>query len=365
MQQQIEGKKVLIQMRDLRIGNGIAACIMNYYEFTIQQGFKIEFLLNRNIESPYVDLVGRYGSRIYVLPHDTGRPNKDNEAYIKRVVSNGYDVIHVNMSGLNALVALKEAKHSNIPIRIYHSHNPRETSSLKAYIRSVLYETPCVHFANRYASCSTHAGDSVFKDRHYTVLKNAMNTSNFRFDEGERRRLRNDLCIEDKLVIGVVGRLAEQKNPLFTIDVFSELKKICPNTVLLWVGDGDLRKKVEKYAAKKGVYSSIKLLGVRKDINKLYSAMDVLLLPSKFEGLGIVFIEAQIAGLECFGSHCVPIDCEISEKMHRISLNKNAKEWAQIIYNNGRKSRRSDLNIAEKAGYEITMVKEHMCKLYE
>lgn len=359
-------KKVLIQVRDLRIGNGIASCIMNYFEYTATHGYSIDFLLNRNIASPYVDLVEKYGSKIYVLPHDTGKPDKENRKYIRRVVTAEYDIFHANISGLNALEGLRIAKKAGIAIRIYHAHNPKEISSIKAKIRSLIYETPSVLLANQYVACSHYAGDSIFGNRKYTVLTNAMDTSRFSYDQVARERLRKELDIQDKFVVGVVGRLAEQKNPYFILDVFSEFKKKENNSVLIWVGDGDLRSSIEDYINEKKLDDSVKLLGTRTDVNKLYSAMDVFLLPSKFEGLGLVFIEAQISGLECFGSDHVPVDVEITEKMHRIKLKEPAMKWASIMNESRNNSapRKDYKEEALSAGYEIKNEASSLLKIY-
>ncbi len=355
--------RVLIQMRDLRVGNGIAACIMNYYEYTVKQGYQIDFLLNRNIASPYVDIVQKNGSNIYILPFDTSKPNKSNWLYIKNVVNEKYDILHVNLSGLNALEGLWAAKMNGVNRRIYHAHNPKETSSLKARIRSLLYEIPSVWLANQYAACSCLAGDSLFGSRQYTVVKNPVNTQLYMFDKDAREELRKELEIDNCFVIGVVGRLTEQKNPFFVIDVFAEIKKHISNAYLIWVGEGDLKQAVEKYIKKRELTESIKLLGLRKDVNKLYSAMDIFLLPSKFEGFGIVFIEAQISGLPCFGSDKISCDVQVSSNMHRISLNKTSAEWCdKIIKQNdfAKQDRKSLIH----TGFEVEELLDSLVNLY-
>lgn len=349
-------------MRDLRIGNGIATCIMNYYEYTVNQGFSIDFLLIRNVGSPYVDLAKRYGSNIYVLPVETSKPNMSNMEYIKRIITKDYNILHVNVSGLNALMALAVAKNIGIETRIYHAHNPLETSSLKARLRSIIYEIPSVWLANKYAACSSYAGRSVFGKKDFYVLKNAMNTSKFRFDEIARMKLRKKLNLEHNFVVGVVGRIAEQKNPFFLVDVFSEIVKQKDKAALVWVGEGDMKDSVKSYVIKKGMKDKIHFLGKRTDVDKLYSAMDVFLLPSKFEGLGIVYIEAQISGLHCFASDMTPSDLEITERMHRISLRKPASQWADIMlsfpYNT--ENRVKPL----KTGFELSDMQDALIKLY-
>lgn len=140
-------------------------------ERLVEAAHSIDFLLNRNIDSPYVELVKKHGGNIYVLPCDTGKPNKKNMEYIKNIVTNQYDIFHVNLSGLNALQGLEAARTVGIKRRIYHAHNPKETSSLKARVRSAVYEVPSVKIANQYAACSHHAALLIFIYC-YLVFKN-------------------------------------------------------------------------------------------------------------------------------------------------------------------------------------------------
>ena len=357
-------KKVLIQMRDLRIGNGIASSIMHFYEYTVRNGYKIDFLLNRNIESPFVNIVKRYDSSIYVLPNDTGKPNISNFRYIKRILNNGYDIIHVNISGLNAVMALYVAKKIGIKIRIYHAHVPRETSTIKARIRSLIYDTASVLEANKYVACSKYAGKSVFRKKDFKVFTNALDTYKYLYDLDARLFYRREFRIENKFVIGVVGRMSVQKNPKFIIDVFSEIVKLNPNAFLIWIGEGKLKSQILRRINRKNINDKVIFLGTRCDVNKLYSAMDIFLLPSKFEGLGLVFVEAQISGLPCFGSNKVPEDVNISPNMNFLSLKTPIKEWARQICEISLANRRSYRENAEEAGFEIEKKKDALIDLY-
>lgn len=361
----MQEKKILIQMRDLRVGSGIASCIMKYYEYTVEQGYTIDFLLNRNIDSPFVDTVKKHNSKIYLLPHDTGKPNVSNYRYIKTVLSKGYDILHVNISGLNAVMSLHAAKSMGMSRRIYHTHAPRETSSMKARMRSLLYDTACVADANEYVACSESAGKSVFGNKPFAIITNAMNTSQYHFDPDARMQLRKSLEIENKFVVGVVGRMSEPKNPAFIISVFSEMAKLNPAAMMIWAGDGELKPLVLNTIKKNKIEDKVVLLGSRNDVNKLYSAMDVLLMPSKFEGLGLVFVEAQIAGLPCFSSTNVPKDVNISPNMNYISLNESPKVWAQRICETPHFQRDEFKDCATKAGFEIATKKNSLVELYD
>ena len=136
------------------------------------------------------------------------------------------------------------------------------------------------------------------------------------------------ILIEDKIVIGVVGRFSCQKNPYFLVKCFAELRKIEPKAFLLWVGDGELKNNVEKKLYDMGLERDVQFVGRKPNVQEWYSAMDLFFLPSVFEGMGIVFLEAQCTGLPCVGSSNVPIETEITELMHRISLKDNEKIWA-------------------------------------
>lgn len=360
-------KKVLIQIRDLRIGNGIAACIMNYFEYTIQNGISIDFLLNRDLDSPYKNIVLKNGSRLFVMPHDTSKPNKENVEYIKKIISGEYDVLHVNTSGYYALKALKIAKNNGIKTRIYHAHNPKEPFSLKVAVRNKIYVEPCMRYANRFAACSAEAGNSVFQGKRFTVIHNAMDIAEYQFDAKKREVLRNELHIDNKFVVGVVARFEDQKNPFFLIDIFTEFHRLRPDAVLIWIGEGSLKEKFQEKVAEKGLVESVKFLGTRNDVNKLYSAMDMFLLPSKFEGLGLVFIEAQISGVHCFGSDQVPREVEVTENMKRLPLSKNSVYWAEEMIKAGtaqidRKNVRLKL---EKSDFEIRNNQDALYKIYQ
>ena len=357
-------KRVLIQMRDLRLGNGIATCIMNYYQHTVSLGYHIDFLLNRNVDSPFVELVKENGGAIFMLPVDTSKPCLENFKFIEKTLNNEYDIIHVNISGLNALTCLFYSYCKQIPTRIYHAHNPKENSSLKAVLRSLIYETPSVWFANSYAACSQSAGSSLFGKKSFFILRNAMDTRKYIFDPQAREILRSQLGVTNKFVVGTVCRIAEQKNPFFIIDVFEKIAQKNKDAILLWAGDGPLRDVVQQYIVDKKLEKHVMMLGVRSDVEKLYSAMDAFFLPSTFEGLGIVFIEAQISGVDCFASQNVPADVEISPKMHRVSLHESKDKWANLILLSKNENRNEARKYAELAGFEITSVQDDLAKLY-
>ncbi len=364
--------KVLIVVHDLRVGNGIAACLMNYYKYTVGKGMQIDFLLYREVESHYMDEVRTSGSDVYILPIFTGKPNKQNTLYIESVLSKDYDIVHVNTSGFCSLVTLKIAKSKGIKIRIYHTHNPIQAKKLelKAYLkvclRNLLYVRPSIKVANYYLACSDYAGRSTFGNKSFKILYNAIDTSQYAFNSQHRDNIRKELNIKDAFVVGVVGRIEEQKNPEFVIRIFAELVKKRPDSILIWAGDGQRKSSAMSTAQTLNVDDKVRFLGIRNDVNKLYSAMDVFLLPSKFEGLGIVFIEAQSAGLVCVGSDQVPNEVEVTELMHRFPLSEGEEYWAEemntlVSIANNRMAYHSQVN---ESNFEITNVSGALKSFY-
>ena len=175
----------------------------------------------------------------------------------------------------------------------------------------------------------------------------------FRLNEEVRNNIRRELGIENKKVIGHVGRFNPQKNHEFLIDIFNEIYKKDKDTVLLLIGDGYLKEKIEEKVNKLELDESVKFLGVREDIPELMQAMDLFLFPSQFEGLAVVMVEAQAAGLKVITSTGVTTESNITENVEFIELNKSAKYWADIVLNSDFK-KKNDINLMIKKGYDST-----------
>ncbi|MPN05710.1 putative glycosyltransferase EpsF [bioreactor metagenome] len=182
-----------------------------------------------------------------------------------------------------------------------------------------------IRFTNSVASAEFMFG----KGQTSEIIYNAINVDKYAFSNDDRVRIRLQYDLNDKTVVGFVGRLELQKNPVFLIDIFAEIVKKEPNARLMMVGDGSLRPAVEKRISELNLEEEVLMLGERNDVNELLHAMDLFLLPSLFEGLGIVLIEAQAAGLPCITSaKVVPREAKITELVDYISLDLPARDWA-------------------------------------
>ena len=328
---QVKQKKALILLPYLKNGDGTAVALMNYYQELIEHGWRIDFLVLKIFECEWLNKVKADGNNIYELPKENKYSYKVSRK-IRSIIKEGkYDIVHVNMPGHVGFETLKMARQYGIGKRIFHAHNPRNNLNLKTVISTKVYDYLLQREATELVACSKSAGNSRFGNKDFQVLKNVIDTDRFVYRLEDRRYIREKLHIEKKVVVGVVGRFAAQKNPEFLLECFAEYNKLNKESVLLWIGDGELQEKIQDRAKNMGLKGACLLLDEKNNIEKWYSAMDLFLLPSKFEGMGIVFLEAQCTGLPCFGSTNVPIETEVTELMHRISLKQEANYWATAM----------------------------------
>lgn len=276
---------------------GLETLIMNIYRNIDRTKVQFDFLVHYTGNYFYDDEIRSLGGRIYKLSvrddNNFIKYLKDLDAFFKKHPE--YKIVHGHMESLGQFY-FKAAKKNGVPVRVAHSHNSATENTIKGKIKGLLLKRYKV-FATDYFACSQKAGEFMFANKKFTVLKNAIIVNNFIYNENERNRLRKELGIKGKIVIGHAGRFCEQKNHKFLIDVFKKIADLENNAVLLLIGAGETFEKVKEQVCEYGLEERVIFLGVRKDIASLYQAMDCFVFPSLFEGLGIVAIEAQCSGL--------------------------------------------------------------------
>ena len=217
-------------------------------------------------------------------------------------------------------------------------------------------------YATKLFACSEAAGKWMFKGTEFEVLYNAIDAQQYSYNEDVRNRVRKEFGIaKETLVIGHVGRFSPPKNHAFLIEIFCDIVRRQPDSKLLLVGDGILRKDIEKKCFDNAVWDKVIFTGLRGDVPDLLQAMDVFVFPSLFEGLGIVTIEAQASGLPCIISDKVPIECKITGGLvKQVKLEESAEYWALQLIESSNIERRNTLNEIRKAGFDV---KENVKKL--
>lgn len=212
--------------------------------------------------------------------------------------------------------------------------------------------------ATDYFACSKAAGEFYYGKEAVAnglvkVIPNAIDLEKYKFNQAIREKIRKSLNIEDKFVVGHIGRMAPPKNQKFLLQIFKKVKKERTNSILLMIGNGPLKKEIESEIKRLNLQDSVILLGVRNDVPNLLMAMDVFVLPSLSEGLGIVAMEAQASGLKCILSDKVPVETDMGGAKY-ISLQTYCKQWASAILNCEKKhNRNSYLSNLIKNGYSI------------
>ena len=288
------------------VGGGVEAVVMNYYRHIDHNKIQFDFICDDDSTNIPYDQIEKLGGKVILVP-----PYQKAIKYhktLKKVLKNGnYKIVHSHINVLSVF-SLFAAKCAKVPVRIAHSHS---TTNKKEWKKNLLKQTlrPFSKlFATDYFCCSELAGRWLFGNKTYNkgkvyLLNNAIDLDKFKYDEKIRIQKRKELNIKnDTLVIGHIGRFVAQKNHTFLIDIFNEVHKQNSNSILLLAGQGPLMNEMKDKVNNLGLSESVKFLGQRNDVNELYQAFDVFLLPSLYEGLGMVLIEAQCASLPCVAS---------------------------------------------------------------
>lgn len=323
--------KVLMLVPNLFVANGVASFVMNYLRNLNHEEVQVDIASYKEGDSIYYTEVEAAGGKMFFLPGIKNLP--EHVKVCNKILSDGrYDIIHDNTLHIS-IPMMWCAKKAGVPVRILHSHNSKMGETPAKAFRNRFFLPVLRSLATNYAACSQLAGRAMFEDQEFTVIPNVIQTEKYRFDPTMRKSVQQKMNATDKFVVGTVGRLAEQKNPFFAMDVFECLQKQVPNAEYWWVGSGPLEKSVQDYVNQKGLSENVRLLGSRDDVTSLYQGMDVFFLPSLFEGLSIVTVEAQAMGLPCVVSDVIPPEAEYTELLKRCSLQDSIEAWVEKIRN--------------------------------
>ena len=321
MSKEVQKKPIIVaQIMGKWVGGGVESVIMNYYRHLDHSKVQIDFICDEDSTRIPYDEIKKLGGRVFLVPKYQNLP-KYLKALEKLFKENQYRIVHSNINTLSVF-PLYAAKKAGVPIRISHSHSTSNPKEWKRNLIKNILRPFSKRYATDYFACSELAGRYLFGNKAFDqgkvkIIHNAIDIEKFKFDEVARKKLRKGFGIKDStIVIGHVGRFVQQKNHTFLVDVFNEYYKKNPDSKLLLVGSGPLEDEIKKKVERLGLKDSVLFLGQRDDINKLYSVMDVFCLPSLYEGLPVVGVESQAAGLPIIFSNGVS---------HEAIISKNAK----------------------------------------
>ena len=328
------------------LGGGVEAVVMNYYRHIDRDKIQFDFICDEDSTNIPYEEIKKLGGKVILIP-----PYQKIFKYhkeLKRVLKEGkYKIVHSHINTLSVF-SLFAAKCAGVPVRIAHSHSTTNKKEKKKNLLKQILRPFSKLFATDYMCCSELSGRWLFGNKEYDkgnvyLLNNAIDLEKFKFDENIRREKRKELKIDDDtLVIGHIGRFVEQKNHRFLIDIFNEVHKQNNNSLLLLVGQGPLMEEMKEKVEDLGLSDFVQFLGQRNDVAELYQAFDVFCLPSLYEGLPVVGIEAQASGLLCVFSDDMTKETKVLESTIFMSLDNTYKSWANKILELFCKYKRND-----------------------
>ncbi|GAA0427117.1 glycosyltransferase family 1 protein [Virgibacillus salarius] len=313
---------------------GAETLLMNLYRNMDRTRVQFDFLTCR--EGEFDATIKQMGGRIHRIPYITDVGHHGFRRGLRQFFQQNqeYSIVHSHLDKMSGLV-LREAKAANVPIRISHSHNTESEGSLATKLYKSFAGSFITQSATHYYACSQAAANWLFKNKAQQafILKNGIEADKFQFSQQLRNDMREKLRIsENTFVIGHVGRFTRQKNHLYLLELFKEIQREIPNTVLLLVGDGPLKSKVKKRISELNLESHVRLLGIRKDIHLLLQAFDTFIFPSLHEGLPVTLIEAQTAGLPCIIANTITKEVDMGFGLiEYIELNAKDRWIKQIM----------------------------------
>lgn len=278
---------------------------------------------------------------------------------------NSIDIIHVMGNSATMAVEMTVAWRCNVPVRLVHCRN----TQCRYKICNFLLKPALYRFSTGFLACGEMAGRYLYGNRKFTIVPNGKNIERYLFDSEYRKSIRKEMQSENKIIIGHVGKFVEAKNHKFLLEIFNRLSKKADNYELWLVGDGeDKKQEICQQMEKYGLTEKVKFLGFRNDVEKLLSAMDIMVFPSLYEGLPNVVIEWQIAGLPCFLSDTITKECKVMDNVEYLSLDKGAEYWSDKI-RKVKIEERDGMQYAIKekmklTGYDIKRNAETLKKIY-
>lgn len=360
--------KILHVMCGLKSG-GVEQMLLNYYSHMDRSKFKFDIVYQHEPVEVCLKQFQNLGCNTYRIASKAHHPIKNFTDTYKIIRKNEYEIVHAHMTLMN-FIPLFCAKLCGVKVRISHSHTAERSGNiLKRFfykICKVLTKLCATDFFACGEDVAVYAFGKKRKSAKETyILHNAIDIKKFNFDGNIRARERKRLGVEDKFVIGHIGRLVKDKNHSFLIDVFNTIYTDNKDAVLILVGTGELNGEIKRKIRDLGLDNAVMLLGAQADTSPIYQAFDMFLLPSISEGLGIALIEAQAAGLQCFASNAVPLETKVTDLVSYLPINKGPVIWAEnIIKSRDHYSRKNSSENLKDSYYDIEISSPKLSQYY-
>jgi len=355
---------------------GIGTFLENVTKYIDNDKFQFDFLINGDdIPGEFDKKMYNLGSKVYILPELSYRTSYKylkalNEFYKN---NNQYHIIHIHSPNIAVFNYFFSRLYTSTKIAT-HSHSTKFSDKTLNSIRNFFLHAPIkvitdIKFACNYASSEFMYGKEATINGDVNIAKNGIEVERYSFNRKIRDDKRSELHLGESLVLGHVGAFVPVKNHEYLVEIFSEIHKIEPTAVLILVGDGELVDTIMKKVSILEINDSVRFLGRRQDVNQIMQALDLFILPSKFEGMPLVGIEAQAAGLPCFFSSSVSKEIAITEDVNFLDINEAPIKWANTIIEYTRlnlrnKNRELSSQMIIDNGYDISETVKEIESVY-
>lgn len=349
---------------------GIETMLMNYYRHMDRTQVQFDFLIHKPYVGAFEEEIRQLGGRVFMTPGLNPLRYPQYRHNMQRFVQEHPEIciLHAHNESL-ALYALHAARMTGLPNRIAHAHNTGILHDWKWPLKQ-----GCKPFLSGAATelwaCGNAAGRYYFGQKQWhergKILHNAIDVDRFRFSEADRHRIRKQYGWQNKTVIGHVGRFDAQKNHARLLDIFACYAKQNEKAVLVLVGEGALAAEMRQKAKSPGLTDRVFFAGMQENVSPWYQAMDAFLMPSRFEGLPVVGVEAQAAGLPCLFSTAVPEEGMLSAHAVALPLSEKNEVWVRKISDlvTNPFDRTAGADIVRNAGYDIIQEAKRLQETY-
>lgn len=365
--------KVLHVVGGMDIG-GTETMLMNLYR-KLKHKIKFDFISYYDYEGYYDKEIKELGGEVIRLndPKRIGRLKAIKELS-KVIKKNEYDAVHVHTL-FNSGIGVIGAYRGKCKVRICHSHtNSENKENLLRKIYMSIMRSAIKVFSTDFLACSKSAGEylfgkNIYRNKKFKVIPNYIDYEkilNYR-EEGIRKELNLN---ETDILIGHIGRFIEVKNQLFLLDIFKKINEKNNRYKLILVGYGKLENELKIKAVKLGISKDVYFLGVRRDVEKIVNSLDIFIMPSIYEGLGLVLLEAQGGRIPCLVSEAIQEEANLNLGLvKKLSLKNNIEVWEKEVYKMLEKNIKVSREAVKKAfydrGYSIYSIAEKLFEIYK
>jgi len=349
---------------------GLENFVMNVFRKINRSKIQFDFLCHRMNKGDFDDEIISLGGRIYRINPLSMRNLTGYYRSLDKFFSEhkDYRIVHSHINAMSTPV-LRSAFRNQVSVRIAHSHTSSSKPDLKLPVRTI-YKLFIKRYATNCFACSQKASEWLFGKKAQSkaqirIIHNAVDVNLYSYNSVTRQRLRADLSLQNKFIVGHVGNFIYPKNHSFLVDIFEKIIKLNPDAYMVLVGEGNMQKSIVEKCIKMNLSDKVLFTGKVPNVNEYLQAFDVFVFPSFFEGLPLTVVEAQAAALPCFVSDAISDEVQITGLVHMLSLSQGAEVWANSILEGHNGHERKDVSeeILEK-GYDSVIVAKELEDFY-